>query len=117
MSLLFNRITIQKARILKLNRAAPILYRDWYTYADKIEKLLHLQLGNWSTYTKELRDTSSHYIEYGLQKEAGLLITTQEKQILMINQTSPESYMTASLLWLSLPTSTGSATARRSPST
>jgi hypothetical protein len=121
MSLLFNRITIQKARILKLNRAAPILYRDWYTYADRIEDLLKMQMdmGEWCTYKKELRDTSDHYVEYGLQKEAGLLLTTEKKQVLMINQTSPERYMTASLLWLSLPTSTGtiSATAGRSPST
>jgi hypothetical protein len=84
-----------------LNKAAPLLYSNWYTYTAKIDGILLDPF--WARYETEIRQTDRLFVNYGLHKETGLLITTREKQWLLKNTNSPENYMRVELAWLELP--------------
>jgi len=98
---MLQRITIKAATAKGLNRAAPLLYSNWYTYTAKIEEILKDPF--WIRYETELRETDRLFVNYGLHKETGLLISTREKQWLLKNTNSPENYMRVELAWLELP--------------
>jgi len=98
---MLQRITIKVATAKRLNKAAPLLYSNWYTYSALIEEILKDPF--WARYETELRETDRLFVNYGLHKETGLLITTREKQWLLKNKNSPEDYMRAELAWLELP--------------
>jgi hypothetical protein len=85
----------------RLNKAAPLLYSNWYTYSALIEEILKDPF--WFRYETELRETDRLFVNYGLHKETGFLITTREKQWLLKNKNSPEDYMRVELAWLELP--------------
>jgi hypothetical protein len=101
--MLLQRITMRKAAVKGLNKAAPLLYSNWYTYSAKIEGILLDPF--WAQYKTELKETDRLFVNYGLDKEVGFLITTREKQLLLRNKGSPENYMRAELVWLELPIS------------
>jgi hypothetical protein len=84
-----------------LSKAAPLLYSNWYSYSAKIEGILLDPF--WAQYKTELKETDRLFVNYGLHKETGLLITTREKQLLLKNTNSPENYMRVELAWLELP--------------
>jgi hypothetical protein len=84
-----------------LNKAAPLLYSNWYTYTAKIDGILLDPF--WARYETEIRETDRLFVNYGLHKETGLLISTREKQWLLKNTNSPENYMRVELAWLELP--------------
>jgi hypothetical protein len=92
---------MRKAAAKGLNKAAPLLYSNWYTYTAKIEGILLDPF--WAQYKAELKETNRMFVNYGLHKEVGFLITTREKQLLLRNNESPENYMQAELAWLELP--------------
>jgi hypothetical protein len=98
---MLQRITIKAAAAKRLNKAAPLLYSNWYTYSALIEEILKDSF--WARYETEIRDTDRLFVNYGLHKETGLLITTREKQWLLKNKNSPEDYMRVELAWLELP--------------
>lgn len=98
---MLQRITIKVATAKRLNKAAPLLYSNWYTYSALIEEILKDSF--WARYETELRETDRLFVNYGLHKETGLLITTREKQWLLKNKNSPEDYMRVELAWLELP--------------
>ena len=98
---MLQRITIKAATAKGLNKAAPLLYSNWYTYTAKIEGILLDPF--WARYETEIRDTDRLFVNYGLHKETGLLISTREKQWLLKNTNSPENYMRVELAWLELP--------------
>ena len=98
---MLQRITMRKAAAKGLNKAAPLLYSNWYTYTAKIEGILLDPF--WAQYKAELKETNRMFVNYGLHKEVGFLITTREKQLLLRNNESPENYMQAELAWLELP--------------
>ena len=98
---MLQRITIQQALKKGFNKIAPICYNNWYSYSNKIELILLDPY--WAKYQIELRETDRLFVNYGLHKETGLLITTQRKQWLLKNTSSPEKYMRAELAWLELP--------------
>ena len=83
-----------------LNKAAPLLYSNWYTYTAKIDGILLDPY--WARFATELRETDRLFVNYGLHKETGLLISTREKQWLLKNTNSPENYMRVELAWLEL---------------
>jgi hypothetical protein len=99
--MLLQRITMRKAAAKGLNKAAPLLYSNWYTYSAKIDKILLDPF--WAQYTAELKETDRLFVNYGLHKETAFLITTRKKQWLLRNKSSPENYMRAELAWLELP--------------
>jgi hypothetical protein len=78
---MLQRITIKAATAKGLNKAAPLLYSNWYTYTAKIEGILLDPF--WARYETEIRDTDRLFVNYGLHKETGLLISTREKQWLL----------------------------------
>ena len=94
---------MRKAAAKGLNKAAPLLYSNWYSYSGKIEGILLDPF--WAKYKTELQETDRLFVNYGLHKETGLLISTREKQLLLRNKGSPENYMRAELAWLELPIS------------
>jgi hypothetical protein len=98
---MLQRITIKAATAKGLNKAAPLLYSNWYTYTAKIEGILLDPF--WARYETEIRETDRLFVNYGLHKETGLLITTREKQWLLKNTNSPENYTRVELAWLELP--------------
>jgi hypothetical protein len=98
---MLQRITIKVATAKRLNKAAPLLYSNWYTYSALIEEILKDPF--WLRYETELRKTDRLFVNYGLHKETGLLISTREKQWLLKNTNSPEDYMRVELAWLELP--------------
>jgi len=100
---MLQRITMKVATAKRLNKAAPLLYSNWYTYSALIEEILKDSF--WARYETELRETDRLFVNYGLHKETGFLITTREKQWLLKNKNSPEDYMRAELAWLELPLS------------
>ena len=100
---MLQRITMRAATAKGLNKAAPLLYSNWYTYTAKIDGILLDPF--WARYETEIRDTDRLFVNYGLHKETGLLITTREKQWLLKNTNSPENYMRVELAWLELPLS------------
>jgi len=99
--MLLQRITIKAAAAKGLSKAAPLLYSNWYTYTALIDGIVKDPF--WTRYERELRDTDRLFVNYGLHKETGLLITTREKQWLLKNKNSPEDYMRVELAWLELP--------------
>ena len=101
--MLLQRITIKAAAAKGLSKAAPLLYSNWYTYTALIDGILKDPF--WARYEIELRETDRLFVNYGLHKETGFLITTREKQLLLRNKGSPENYMRAELAWLELPLS------------
>jgi hypothetical protein len=92
---------MKQAATKGLNKAAPLLYSNWYSYTAKIEEILLDPF--WAQYKTELKETDRLFVNYGLHKEVGFLITTREKQWLFRNLGSPEDYMRAELAWLELP--------------
>lgn len=98
---MLQRITIKAAAKKGLNKAAPLLYSNWYTYTAKIDGILLDPF--WARYETEIRETDRLFVNYGLHKEMGLLISTREKQWLLKNTNSPENYMRVELAWLELP--------------
>jgi hypothetical protein len=94
---------MRKAAAKGFNKAAPLLYSNWYTYSAKIEGILLDPF--WACYRAELKETDRLFVNYGLHKETAFLITTREKQLLLRNTLSPENYMCAELAWLELPIS------------
>jgi hypothetical protein len=98
---MLQRITIKAATAKGLNKAAPLLYSNWYTYTAKIDGILLDPF--WARYETEIRETDRLFVNYGLHKETGLLISTREKQWLLKNTNSPENYMRVELAWLELP--------------
>jgi len=82
-------------------RAAPLSYSNWYSYSSHIENILLDPF--WARYKTELKETDRLFVNYGLDKEVGLLITTKQKQWILKNTSSPENYMRADLAWLELP--------------
>ena len=98
---MLQRITIKAATAKGLSKAAPLLYSNWYTYTTKIDGILLDPF--WARYKTEIRDTDRLFVNYGLHKETGLLISTREKQWLLKNTNSPENYMRVELAWLELP--------------
>ena len=98
---MLQRITMRVATAKGLSKAAPLLYSNWYTYTAKIDGILLDPF--WARYKTEIRDTDRLFVNYGLHKETGLLITTREKQWLLKNTNSPENYMRVELAWLELP--------------
>ena len=83
-----------------LSKAAPLLYSNWYSYTAKIDGILLDPY--WARFATELRETDRLFVNYGLHKETGLLISTREKQWLLKNTNSPENYMRVELAWLEL---------------
>ncbi len=100
---MLQRITIKAATAKGLNKAAPLLYSNWYTYTATIEGILKDPF--WARYETEIRETDRLFVNYGLHKETGLLISTREKLWLLKNTNSPENYMRVELAWLELPLS------------
>ena len=98
---MLQRITMRVAAKKGLSKAAPLLYSNWYTYTAKIDGILLDPF--WARYETEIRETDRLFVNYGLHKETGLLITTREKQLLLKNTNSPENYMRVELAWLELP--------------
>ena len=101
--MLLQRITIRQAAAKGFNKAAPLLYSNWYSYTAMIEGILLDPF--WAKYKTELQETDRLFVNYGLHKETGFLITTREKQWLLRNKGSPENYMRVELAWLELPLS------------
>jgi hypothetical protein len=101
--MLLQRITIKAAAAKGLSKAAPLLYSNWYSYTAKIDGILKDPF--WARYETEIRETDRLFVNYGLHKETGLLITTREKQWLLKNKNSPENYTRVELAWLELPLS------------
>ena len=99
--MLLQRITMRAAASKGLSKAAPLLYSNWYSYTAKIDGILLDPY--WARFTTELRETDRLFVDYGLHKETGLLISTKEKQWLLKNTNSPENYMRVELAWLELP--------------
>jgi hypothetical protein len=98
---MLQRITIKVAVGKGFKQIAPVCYNNWYSYSTKIDMILLDPY--WAQYQTELRRIDRLFINYGLQKEPGLLITTKEKQWFLKNTLSPENYMCANLAWLELP--------------
>jgi hypothetical protein len=96
----FSRITITNALKNGIGRAAPISYKNWYTYSEQIQEII--KLDHWSQWEKELLDTNQQFPHYNLQNEVGLLLTTKKQQIIMLNRSSPENYMNVEIPWLPL---------------
>jgi hypothetical protein len=99
--MLLQRITMRHALGKGFNKIAPVCYNNWYTYSNKIEAILLDSY--WAQYQTELRETDRLFVNYGLNKEVGLLITTPQKQWILKNTSTPENYMRANLAWLELP--------------
>ena len=99
--MLLQRITIRQAAAKGFNKAAPLLYSNWYSYTAMTEGILLDPF--WAKYKTELQETDRLFVNYGLHKETGLLISTREKQWLLRNKGSPENYMRVELAWLELP--------------
>ena len=98
---MLQRITMRVAAKKGLSKAAPLQYSNWYTYTALIDGIVKDPL--WARYETEIRETDRLFVNYGLHKETGLLITTREKQWLLKNKNSPENYMRVELAWLELP--------------
>jgi hypothetical protein len=98
--MLLQRITMKQA-IAKGFKAAPLVYSNWYSYTAKIDGILLDPY--WARFATELRETDRLFVDYGLHKETGLLISTKEKQWFLKNTNSPENYMRVELAWLELP--------------
>ena len=98
---MLQRITMRKAAAKGFNKAAPLLYSNWYSYSAMIEGILLDPY--WACYRAELRETDRLFVDYGLHKEVAFLITTQRKQLILRNSSSPENYMRAEMPWLELP--------------
>ena len=99
---MLQRITIKAALQKGFTQIAPLSYNNWYSYSNKIDSILLDPY--WAQFQVELRQTDRLFINYGLNKEVGLLITTKQKQWILKNTSSPENYMRAELAWLELPT-------------
>jgi hypothetical protein len=102
MNRMLQRITIKAALQKGFTQIAPLSYNNWYSYSTKIDMILLDPY--WAQFQVELRQTDRLFINYGLNKEVGLLITTKQKQWILKNTSSPENYMRAELAWLELPT-------------
>ena len=101
--MLLQRITMRIAAQKGLSKAAPLHYSNWYTFTGLIDEIVKDPF--WALYERELRETDRLFVNYGLHKETGLLISTREKQWLLKNTNSPENYMRVELAWLELPLS------------
>ena len=101
MNRMLQRITMKIALKKGFSQIAPISYNNWYSYTAKIEMILLDPY--WAQYQVELRETDRLFVNYGLHKEPGLLITTKQKQWILKNTSSPENYMRTNFAWLELP--------------
>ena len=100
LGMLLQRITMKQA-IAKGFKAGPLVYSNWYSYTAKIDGILLDPY--WARFATELRETDRLFVDYGLHKEVAFLITTQRKQLILRNSSSPENYMRAEMPWLELP--------------
>ena len=101
MNRMLQRITMKAALAKGFTQIAPSYYSNWYSYTNKIDIILLDPY--WAQFQVELRQTDRLFVNYGLHKEPGLLITTKQKQWILKNSSSPENYMRADLAWLELP--------------
>ena len=102
MNRMLQRITMKIALKKGFTQIAPISYSNWYSYTAKIEMILLDPY--WAQFQVELRQTDRLFVNYGLHKEPGLLVTTKQKQWILKNSSSPENYMRTNFAWLELPT-------------
>lgn len=95
------KILIQEALKKGIGRAAPLPYLSWYCFTEKTERIILLPY--WQPWAAEIRHLNTNFIQYNLQNEVGVLITTKAHQYILLNRSSIENYMYVPIPWYSLP--------------
>jgi hypothetical protein len=95
------KILIQEALKKGIGRAAPLSYFNWYCFTEKLEHIVLIPY--WQPWTAEIRHLNTNFIQCNLQNEVGVLITTKERQFILLNRSSIENYMYVPIPWYALP--------------
>lgn len=83
-----------------VGRAAPLSYRNWYSFSEKVSEVRRLPA--WSSWRLELERIDRNFPVLNLQNEAALLVSMEQNgsiPFIFINRSSVESYMKAEFPW------------------